>query len=201
MSLTSSTLRRLAALRLPSEAMEEVLSILADLQQEREARLSKDRARKRRGKSVEVPVEIPPKEKNSNPPVPVANATEGLTPHQLQSNLLWSAGLPMLEGMGCSNKEARSMVGRWLKAAPPAQVLDAIYNAKSIGTKDPIPYITAALKPSGVRKNGSGWYITKETEEYEAWVKYANRISDYSLLSRLKYGDGEIKVPSRWPGK
>ena len=69
MSIDSSTIRRLAALNLPPEAMSEVLSIIADMSAADEARKAKDRARKKaistetprklHGISSEIPVEIP----------------------------------------------------------------------------------------------------------------------------------------------
>lgn len=64
MSLDAFMLRRLAALNLPSAAMSEVLSIIADIQAVDDERKAKDRERKRKiqGKSTEVPrkeAEIP----------------------------------------------------------------------------------------------------------------------------------------------
>ncbi len=60
MSVNADTLRRLAALRLPADAMCEVLSIIADMQAADEARKSKDRKRKRgvQGNSEEIPRNI-----------------------------------------------------------------------------------------------------------------------------------------------
>ena len=55
--MNADILRRLAALKLPSEAMSEVLSIIADVKASDEERKAKDRDRKR--KSREVSEEIP----------------------------------------------------------------------------------------------------------------------------------------------
>ena len=203
MTVSASILQRLAVLGLPPDAMREVLTIVAEIQAAHEtteakilARLSKDRARKRRGKSTEVPSEAPPKEKNQTPP-PVANATA----HELQTDLVWKTSPDRLVALGLTDRAARSNLGRWLKGSAPAKVLEAVDAAVRVGTRDPIPYITEALKPKGIRKNGTGWYITPDSDEYEAWKKYALKISDYSLLSRLKYNTGEVKVPTRWPNK
>jgi hypothetical protein len=46
MSISADTLRRLAALHLPAEALSEVLSIIADVQSAGDARKAKDRERK-----------------------------------------------------------------------------------------------------------------------------------------------------------
>ncbi len=59
MSVNAETLRRLAALKLPPDAMSEVLSIIADCTAANDARKERDRIRKRnvRGMSAECPVE------------------------------------------------------------------------------------------------------------------------------------------------
>jgi hypothetical protein len=74
MSLTADNLRRLAALNLPSEAMGEVLSIIADITSVDEARKAKDRARKAtvRGNSEECPRNVRGKSADSPPPKKVS---------------------------------------------------------------------------------------------------------------------------------
>jgi hypothetical protein len=62
----------------------------------------------------------------------------------------------------------------------------------------------AAAKPDSggaARKNGSGWYIKRDSAEYEAWWRHAHKISDYKLQGKLQYGGDEILVQSRWPSK
>lgn len=58
MSINAEVLRRIAALKLPTEALSEVLSIIADMQAEGDARKAKDRDRKRksRGQSADSPL-------------------------------------------------------------------------------------------------------------------------------------------------
>jgi hypothetical protein len=51
------------------------------------------------------------------------------------------------------------------------------------------------------RKNGTGWYIKRDSAEYEAWWRHAHKISDYKLQGKLQYGGDEILVQSRWPSK
>jgi hypothetical protein len=76
MSVSSGTIRRLAALNLAPEAMSEVLSIIADLAGKGDERRAKDRARKRRsmesprktdGSSMETVAEPDQKESPPNP--------------------------------------------------------------------------------------------------------------------------------------
>lgn len=73
MSVSASTLRRLAALNLAPQAMAEVLSIIADLTAVEEERKAKDRARKIHGKSVESPRKI--QETDTENPAPYAGAS------------------------------------------------------------------------------------------------------------------------------
>jgi uncharacterized protein YdaU (DUF1376 family) len=61
---------------------------------------------------------------------------------------LWAEGLDVLLDMEVSPKQARANIGRWLKDhRDPATVLGAILQARTIGSKDPIPLITRILKP------------------------------------------------------
>ena len=85
MNLNAATLRRLAALRLRPDAMAEVLSIIADIQASDEARKSKDRARKIRGKSTEIPVENPGKKRVPNGPPDEYISNPPLTPQKISS--------------------------------------------------------------------------------------------------------------------
>jgi hypothetical protein len=60
---------------------------------------------------------------------------------------------------------------------------------------------SAAKPDSGgaARKNGTGWYIKRDSAEYEAWWRHSQKISDYKLQGKLQFGGDEINVPSRWP--
>jgi len=61
---------------------------------------------------------------------------------------LWSEGLPALVAMGVSEKQARPIIGRWLKdAADDAlRVLGAIQRAREHAPMDPIPWINAGFQ-------------------------------------------------------
>lgn len=59
------------------------------------------------------------------------------------STAVWNAGKPFLASRGVKNPGG--VIGRWLKAYPPMQLLGAIEAAQKAGTQDPIPYITQIL--------------------------------------------------------
>jgi hypothetical protein len=59
----------------------------------------------------------------------------------------------------------------------------------------------SAAKGDGARKNGAGWYVKKDSEEYRAWMRHALKVNDYPLQGRLQYATDEVKVPSRWPSR
>jgi uncharacterized protein YdaU (DUF1376 family) len=63
-------------------------------------------------------------------------------------SVLWTRGVAYLQGYGASEKNARSFIGKCLSQAPPERVRDVFRAAVEANTHDPIPYITAALKPS-----------------------------------------------------
>lgn len=72
MSITAATLKRLAALCLPPEAMQEVLSIIASCIEPLEERRRRDRDRKpKRGKSTGNSEEIPRNVHGKSPDIPV----------------------------------------------------------------------------------------------------------------------------------
>jgi hypothetical protein len=94
MSISADTLRRLAALHLPADALSEVLSIIADMQSADDTRKAKDRERKRavRGQSKENPRTVqgndadipadpsPPPFPLSSPPTPPPIIPQSSTP-------------------------------------------------------------------------------------------------------------------------
>lgn len=67
------------------------------------------------------------------------------------SEFIWSVGLEFLVNAGSSTKAARPMLGRWIKDAGGGDVgarivADAIRQAQTAGTGDPIPYISKIIK-------------------------------------------------------
>jgi hypothetical protein len=215
--------RRLAALQgVPPEAMAEFLSIVSELLEADEARRRKHRDTVRRSrarqKATTPPSKIegqsrhddltvtsqsphgdvgfPPKEKNQTPLSPtVANATV----HDRKTELVWNSCPNQLVSLGLSARAARSNLGRWLKQAGPDRVLELVEAAERIGTQDPIAYITAALKPSGVRREGSEWIVTYGSEEFEVWRQHYRRDNSARQWAFREEEGCEVRVPSRWP--
>ena len=76
----------------------------------------------------------------AQPPAPVYTDSK----HEL-----WGEGVPILISLGLSEGRARQMIGTWRKHThDDAQaVLSAIQRARDHRIADPIPWITAALKP------------------------------------------------------
>ena len=66
---------------------------------------------------------------------------------------LWNAGKQYLSSQDVKNPG--SLIGKWLKASQPVEILSAIESAQKAGTQDPVSYITKMLNGDG---NGNGHY-------------------------------------------
>jgi hypothetical protein len=156
MSIPTEFLTQLSSLGLTAPQYQAVLSMLARLDTKNEARKERDRLRKLRGNSTEIPQGVSPKEK-SNPPSPSeANASERPAA-QSMNDFVWLECPKRLQALGLSERASRSNLGRWLKQTKsPERVLAAVEAAERAGTKDPVPYIVEALKPK-VLQFGADW--------------------------------------------
>lgn len=74
------------------------------------------------------------------------------------SKAVWSSGKPFLASRGVKNPG--SIIGKWLKAYSPPEIMTAMEMAQKAGTQDPVPYITQVLS-GGI--NGNGDYKSKYT--------------------------------------
>ena len=70
---------------------------------------------------------------------------------------MWSEATAFLRSYGIADAQARAHVGRFLKLAKndAGTVLHAIEAAREARPFDPIPWLTAALKPKDTTTNGS----------------------------------------------
>lgn len=159
MSVTGRTLQRIASLNLPTEAFQEVLKIIAEMQAADDDR--RERQRQRKVKSREKTVTVTGKERDGAPSdslkedttseakaSSVAAAAAPSEPVYTDSrHELWGEGTAILAQLGVPSKDSRPNIGRWLKAAKDdAQtVLGAIQRARDNRVHDPIPWITKAL--------------------------------------------------------
>jgi hypothetical protein len=72
---------------------------------------------------------------------------------------LWGEGVPILQSLGVSESQARSMIGKWLKGVKDdAQaVLSTIQKARDLRIQNPVPWITQGLQFGGSNvRPGSG---------------------------------------------
>ena len=78
----------------------------------------------------------------------IASAPAGTPVYRHSRQELWGEGVPILISLGVAEKQARSMIGYWLKLMKDdAQaVLGAIQRARDHCVHNPIPWITNALK-------------------------------------------------------
>ena len=174
MSVSADTLRRLAALKLPSEAMSEVLSIIADVQAADDARKEKDRIRKRnvRGMSAECPVEksqindaTPPLKMSPHTPLENTPPSSELSLRSSSAadaaicespmdedpkDVLFRDGLRWLaKETGKSENSLRSSIGKMLKLAGgdanAGLVLGVLRDAKRERKADPVAWALGVL--------------------------------------------------------
>ncbi len=82
------------------------------------------------------------------------------------SDWLWQHGVSFLAET-IPEKQARSLIGKWIKAHTAEKVIKAVNAAQQAGTGDPVPYITAVLQEDGdvwaIRVNH--WKKTGEWDE------------------------------------
>lgn len=114
---------------------------------------------------------------------------------------VWDTCPWILEGLGMTRKQARGMIGKWLKYYGPERTSRAILAAERLGTLDPLPYIEATLaKTQSARRENGHWIIRSDSAEAEAWIGYYKRCNDERSLASFRYLE-EVKVRSRWPTK
>jgi hypothetical protein len=81
---------------------------------------------------------------------------------------LWHIGSEFLMGFGKSEREARALIGHWLKTNPnPAGILDAIEFARDRNVAEPVAYITTLVNEGsqhGTRQNGGGGFALNALE-------------------------------------
>src|SRR5690606_18097560 len=70
------------------------------------------------------------------------------------TDALWIDGKETLVSLGVAERQAGSMIGKWLRDTgdDAAGVLAAIQRARDHGTGDPIPFVTRILKPSSTNR-------------------------------------------------
>lgn len=166
MPVSATTLRRLAALSLPPEAMAGVLDIIADMQEHDERRLEAQRNRKRRSRDGHVTVpplsqrqsqlkKVPPHPSKENTSVVSEELTTGAGAPLDERTKLFRVGLADVVAMtGRPESSVRSLVGRWLKTMNDdcRGLSRLIEDAKSANPADPVAWIEGSIR----QRRGTG---------------------------------------------
>ena len=98
----------------------------------------------------ELPEQSPSNQnQNQNHIDTVANATDGdaVAAQADLSKDLFERGVKFLSRHGVKESQARSVIGKWRKDHPDADILSAFMDCAKSGAIDPIPWITARLMP------------------------------------------------------
>lgn len=199
---SANVMSRLASLNLPTEAFQEVLSIIAEMQAVDESRRAKQRARKNKQRHANVTGQerdshrdihtkerspIPPKENTSSELPRGSSSAAGAASKPIYTDSkheLWGEGTAILQQLGLSERSAKSNIGRWLKDAKDDSVgvLGAIQRARDNRIIDPVPWITRAIKPGS----------KADVAENRSLVAAARRAAErFSGAPRLGDGPGE----------
>lgn len=104
-------------------------------------------------------------------PVPnnsVSNDTGASAPES-DGDWLWLNGVAYLSTRGLTDKQARSMIGKWRKKGD-ATARAAVQSAMYVGTNDPIPYIQKYLEIEGAKSANPYQYMIDEAERTYAGV-------------------------------
>lgn len=112
----------------------------SDTSTERVATFRKREKKRKRNVSV-----TPPENTETDSEPNGSDADASVTPEAK----LWSEGLPLLISLGVKEKQARPMIGRWLRDCgnDHAELLRLLSNARQQCPAEPISWITASLKP------------------------------------------------------
>lgn len=81
-------------------------------------------------------------EQGNNIPVGADEKSSAVSP----SDFLWKAGVKFLTGSGVSEKQARSLIGKWKRDAGEGQVISALGRAQREGAIEPVSFIEGCLK-------------------------------------------------------
>lgn len=63
------------------------------------------------------------------------------------TDIIWSRCKDWLVSQNVPERQARSIIGKWLQSSSPDELRQAFNEARAAKTGDPIPYITQILKP------------------------------------------------------
>lgn len=85
-----------------------------------------------------------PTQQPNNPTISIPDGMDGNAVDE--RSVIWSKCKDWLVSKGVSDRQARSVIGKWLKENSASEVLTAFSDAYRTESGDPIPYITAILR-------------------------------------------------------
>jgi hypothetical protein len=100
----------------------------------------------------------------------VAKATGGKPPADPVKDL-FDLGVALLTATGCSEKQARSLIGKWRKAKGDAEVLQALIDCRARSIANPVEWLEARFKSgrwtskSGYEYRGTDEQVLREAEK------------------------------------
>lgn len=173
--MSAELLRKLIEAGTPAELVAEVAMELGRAQAAAELleqRRAKDRERKRLPRKSEESLEsaethgTPPKDNKSNPPSSEANASGCADPVKE----LFDCGVSLLTSAGQTEKQARSLIGKWRKAKSDGEVLTGLVDCRARAISNPVEWLEKRFKParyvsaSGYEYRGSLEQIEREAQ-------------------------------------
>lgn len=178
MSLNAASLKMLAEKGFTPLEMAEFAALLEAGQPrsksaERQARY---RERKRNGVTCDVTSDVtgdvttPPNESISNPPSSEPNGSGSAAADPLKE--LFDVGVSILVGAGQTEKQARSLIGKWRKPKdrPDGEVLQALIDCRTRAISNPVEWLEKRFQggtyvsASGYQYRGSLEQIQKEAQ-------------------------------------
>jgi hypothetical protein len=153
---------------------------------ERQARY---RAKKAFGVTSDVTSDVtPPPKDNIKPPASEANASGGGAADPVKA--LFDVGVALLVETGSTEKQARSLIGKWRKGRKDGEVLTALLDCRNRAISNPIEWLE--------KRFVGGRYVSASGYEYrgdiEAVIREAERRNDMATYWKAK---GDLKREQR----
>lgn len=136
-------------------------------------RQARYRQRRLEGVTNDVTSDVtPPPKDNSNPLSSVSNETGGEATDPVK--LVFDLGVSLLVGSGQTEKQARSLIGKYRKSKSDAEVLAALMDCRRLAITNPVEWLEKRFKGSK--------YVSKSGYEYRgdihAVIREAERRND-----------------------
>lgn len=119
----------------------------------------------------------PPKENKSKPQLSEPNGSGG--PAADPAKAVWDLGVEILTSSGCTEKQARSLIGKWRKATgKDGEVLSGLIECRAKSISEPVEWLTKRFDPpgyvsaSGYRYRGDDRAVMREAEKRADWGTY-----------------------------